>query len=212
MRVALLHYVSLSFAFVPGALAGVGADSPAAPATRIVEKVVKTSPEQELTIQLNTGGTLRIRGVDGDAVRLRARLPRKSWRNFVVTLEASAGGVLLHSSAVDGSVPGGGADFELLVPHRYSVSLQSAGGRVDIASLEGTISGRIWGGMITIIHAQGHAEISTTGGAVRVSDSNLSGSITTGGGSVKLVRVTGGLHAAFDPLAHRSPIKPDPQH
>jgi len=119
----------------------------------IVEKVVKTSPEQELTIQLNTGGTLRIRGVDGDAVRLRARLPRKSWRNFVVTLEASAGGVLLHSSAVDGSVPAAGLILSSWCP---TATVCPSNRPVD-ASISPASKGRsaaYLGGMITIIHAQ----------------------------------------------------------
>jgi hypothetical protein len=200
VRVTLAQPVLVSFAFVVGTAVHIAAL--AAPASRTVEKLVKTSPGQELTIRLDSGGSLRVRGDNVDAVRLRARLPRSSWRNFVVILAATTGGVRLDSAMTDSSSSDKRADFELRVPRRYNISLDSAGGRVDIIDIEGTLRGTISGGMITIIHAHGRAELATTAGAVRVFDSNLSGFITTGGGSIELKRVTGGLNAALDRSVH----------
>ena len=195
VRVTLGQAVLVSFAFVVGTTVSIIA--PAAAASRTIEKLVRTSPGQELTIRLDSGGSLRVQGVDSDAVRLRARLPRRSWGNVVVTFEATTAGVRLDSAMADGSSPRNGADLELSVPRRYNLSLDSAGGRVDIIDIEGTLQGKISGGMITIRRANGRAELATTGGALRVFDSHLSGFITTGGGSIELKRVTGGLKAAW---------------
>jgi hypothetical protein len=160
------------------------------------EQVVKTSPGGELTLDLESGGSVNLHGWAQNTVRVRAHLAGRDWRDTQVTAEATPRGVRVHSWLnVEHASSSTSHTFDIWVPRRYDLTLSSAGGRLTIADVEGTFRGALGGGMITIERARGRAELSTGGGAIHVADSDLAGSVTTGGGSVSLRRVTGGLRA-----------------
>lgn|SRR5262245_15284444 len=176
--------------------------------SRVAEYVLNAVPAERLTIDLETGGALRVRGSEENAVRVRVQLSARGRENISVTLESVPGGARLHSSASgDPTEFLASHVFEVFVPRHYDISLNSAGGRLTITDVSGEFRGDIAGGMIVLERVRGWVEISTTGGAIHVTDSALDGSIKTGGGGVKLRRVTGGVRAWAEPR----PLQPDPQ-
>jgi hypothetical protein len=165
--------------------------------SRTWEQVVQTTAGAELTLNLESGGTVRLRGWDRNAVSIHAHLGGRDWRDTKVTAEASPRGVLVRSSAISAQDKSSTAHFfDIWVPRRYDLSIHSAGGRLTIEDVDGKFHGEIGGGMITIKKVRGDAELSTGGGAIHITDSNLSGFVTTGGGSVTLRRVTGGVQTS----------------
>jgi hypothetical protein len=164
--------------------------------SRKFEREVKTSPGQELVLDIQSGGAVNVHGWDQDAVRVRVQLDGDPWHDAQVSVDSTPTGVRLLSSTGN-HAPSTPANhrFDISVPHRYGISLSSAGGELTIDNVEGTFHGSTPGGRISIEHARGHAELSTGGGEVHVADSELTGSVTTADGRVNLSHVSGGLHA-----------------
>jgi hypothetical protein len=162
---------------------------------RKFERVVKTSPGEELVLDLQSGGAVNVHGWDQDTVRVRVQLDGDHWRDAQVSIDATPTGVHLQSSAAShGASTPANNRFDILVPHRYGLSLSSTGGELTIADVEGTFHGSTRGGRISIDRARGHAELSTGGGEVHVAESDLTGSVTTADGAVNVWHVSGGLH------------------
>ncbi|HEV8356291.1 MAG TPA: M56 family metallopeptidase, partial [Gemmatimonadales bacterium] len=166
----------------------------APPADSVFERSVEASPGGELELDLESGGSVDIRAWDQPRVTVRAYLSGPDWRDTRVSLEKSGRGILLHNwQEVERRPSSTSHAFEIHVPRRFDIRLNSAGGGVAIAGLTGRFSGETGGGEISIEGASGQATISTGGGTIRVSDSDLHGSVSTGGGMVTLSRVRGGL-------------------
>jgi beta-lactamase regulating signal transducer with metallopeptidase domain len=161
------------------------------------ERSVDASPGEVLVLDLESGGTVVIRAGDAPQVRVRGRLGGKSWPQTRVSLERTAEGVRLHSWQEARSENSSTSHrFEILVPRRFDVRIQSAGGELTIVGVEGNFDGETGGGGLIIERAKGRAELSTGGGDILVSDSDLRGRVSTGGGTVRLSGVRGGLRAS----------------
>ena len=161
------------------------------------EKTVNAKSGEILTLDLETGGNVTVRGWDEEQVRVRGRLGGEDWRDTRVSLERWAGGVRLHSEF------GGTSDrrstrhsFEIWVPRRMSLDLKSSGGSLALNDVTGEFRGHTGGGSVVIEGANGSARLSTGGGNVRVINSALDGTVSTGGGEVIVANVTGGLRAS----------------
>src|SRR5262249_51632855 len=119
------------------------------------------------------------------------------WRETQVDVEREDGGVRVssrqrryeHSSSTS-------HDFEIDVPRRFDLDLQSTGGAVRIIGVEGSLRGRTGGGEIVLERVRGDVRLATGGGDIRVTDTDAQGSVSTGGGMVRLSRVRGGLHGS----------------
>jgi beta-lactamase regulating signal transducer with metallopeptidase domain len=160
----------------------------------VFEQSIPATSGGRLTLDLPTGGELEIAGGDGERVTLHGTLAGASWRGTRVTFERWPDGVrLVTKFEGDGPVQSFAHRFVLRVPRRYDVRVFSAGGRVTIHDLEGSISGNTGGGGIRVERASGDLSFTTGGGDVFVFDSHLTGRVSTGGGEVLIDRVTGGL-------------------
>jgi beta-lactamase regulating signal transducer with metallopeptidase domain len=162
----------------------------------LFEKTISATSGEVLTLDLRTGGNVTVRGWDQEQVRVRGVLSGDDWRGTRVRLERSAGGVRL-ASEFDGSSNRRSTNhsFEIWVPRRMSLDLQSSGGSLALNDVTGEFRGQTGGGSVVIEGASGSARLSTGGGNVRVTNSALEGSVSTGGGEVIIANVTGGLRA-----------------
>lgn len=163
------------------------------------ERGIDALPGRLMLIDLGSGGTLTVRGWNRDSVRLRAKLAGRDWRDTKVHLDRIPSGTRLRSNL------GGSPDeestsheFELWVPARTDIELQSGGGNLDIAGVTGRITGHTQGGSIELDNVNGFADLSTQGGPIQITDSRLSGLVTTRGGAIVVKRVTGGVRATVD--------------
>jgi len=158
---------------------------------------IEAAPGGNLVLDLESGGTLDIRGWDEPRVQVRGKLGGADWRETRVSLERGEGGVVLRTRQDSERRSSSTSHaFEINVPHRFNVRLKSAGGRVTIVDVDGEFFGESGGGGLTLERVHGRADLSTGGGDVRVSDSELAGEVSTGGGEVDFVRVKGPLKAS----------------
>lgn len=162
-----------------------------------VDDTLPAKPGGRLVLDLDTGGSVEIRGWDRNEVHVHARLAGADWRTTQLGIGPESFGVGVHAVPTGhGHIQSTSHSFEIQVPKRYDVRLSSAGGSISIADVEGTFEGNTGGGEIQLEHASGRAKLVTGGGDIEVSDCDLDGAVSTGGGTVKLSRVKGGLRGS----------------
>ena len=157
---------------------------------------VEAQPGDTLVLDLETGGTVTIRGWSQNRVQVDGVLDGEDWEQTRTEIARKGRRVVFRS------VPDENANterfstshrFDFRVPKRFNVKLRSAGGKVTITDLEGTMTGYSGGGGFVLERLKGRARLNTGGGPVIVTDVDMSGSVTTGGGPVRLSRIRGGL-------------------
>lgn len=147
-----------------------------------------------LALNLETGGNIVITGWDRPQIVVRASLGGRDWRDTRVQLEPTSGGARLESDwAGRSNNRSTRHNFEINVPRKYNVRIESSGGSVSITGVDGSFTGTTGGGEIDIRQASGDVDIRTGGGEIHVADSRLNGNVRTGGGTVRIENVTGDL-------------------
>lgn len=160
------------------------------------EKAVSAAPGHKLRVRLETGGTIALSGWDRDEVAVKARLDGPDARDAGVELSETQDGALL-AARYGGSKQSYATSlsFDVKVPRRFDVLIESSGGAVTLTGLEGDFGGHTNGGRLTLSETKGHVDLSTGGGDVTLARSELSGRVSTGGGNVILEGVRGEVQA-----------------
>ena len=109
----------------------------------------------------------------GTGVEVTGKMPKSFWR-------------LLQGSNFD-------ATFTITVPRNYNVRLQTAGGNVSVAHVNGTIEGETSGGDVALKQSEGTAHLGTSGGDIHVE--SVKGDLVgeTSGGNIRVKTVTGSV-------------------
>jgi len=161
-----------------------------------LERRIPARPGGTLTLDLRTGGEVRVQGWDRDEVWVKADLRGRDRARTRVEIAATRAGAEVRSwQQGEPSRYSTSHAFEVRVPRRYDVRISSGGGGIRIADVEGTFTGETRGGELSLERVRGRADLHTLGGGVTVLDSRLDGRVWTGGGEVRLHRVSGGLRA-----------------
>ncbi len=164
---------------------------------RIVERTVQAVPGGRLTINLETGGTLKVVGWDRSTVSLRAVLRGRDWSDTRVDLSSTGKDAQLKSLQVgNNSSYSTSHRFELRVPSSYDVSVRSNGGSIEIRDVRGSFVGSTNGGPLHLTSVEGEARLSTNGGEITVTDARLDGYVKTNGGEVRFHNVRGNLRGS----------------
>src|SRR5262249_16341368 len=152
-------------------------------------KRVDAEPGGTLELDLETGGTVEVRGWDESSVVVRAKLAGRDWSSTRVAIEPSADGVRVHSFP-DGAGHSYATshEFSIQVPQGYELRLRSAGGGVSIVGVQGTFRGLTGGGGVELHEDRGRVFLTTGGGEIDVTDCELDGRVSTGGGGVNIER------------------------
>jgi beta-lactamase regulating signal transducer with metallopeptidase domain len=162
------------------------------PEGQSVSRSVDANGATTLNIVLRSGGVLMIHGTDDKIVRVKGRTKSEKGTLDQMTLTAGRGQVELRTVAAprgDNAV----YQYEVLVPRKFNIVLESSGGEVSVMDLEGTVRGNTAEGEISIERVNGRAELSTGRGEIRVTASRLEGTVATDVGNVRFNRVEGGL-------------------
>jgi DUF4097 and DUF4098 domain-containing protein YvlB len=163
----------------------------------VVERTVEAQPGETLDLALDTGGEVTIDGWDRSEVRVRARLAGTNWRETRVEIDRSGNGVRVLSEPTRSQRHYSTShEFEIMVPERFDVRLESAGGGITITGVEGHFRGNTGGGDMRLERTRGEARLTTGGGDIEVTDSDLEGRVGTGGGRVRFSRVQGGIRGS----------------
>jgi beta-lactamase regulating signal transducer with metallopeptidase domain len=157
----------------------------------------RRAPGETLELDLETGGSVTIQGWDQSRVELRGHLKSNDLPGMHAEMTRTSGGIRLRSWYTGSSRSQSSSHrFELSVPRRFDVRLDSAGGDLSIEGVEGSFEGTTGGGDLVLQDLRGSARLSTGGGTIRVADAHLEGAVSTGGGKVTLSHVSGGLRGS----------------
>jgi beta-lactamase regulating signal transducer with metallopeptidase domain/DUF4097 and DUF4098 domain-containing protein YvlB len=165
-------------------------------ADTVIDRTIAAASGESITIELRpSGGGVTVHAWDRPEVRMHAELSGTYARQTRVTLERSGRGIALvatHESQRYGNSTSSNS-YELWVPRKFDVSIESTGGEIIIQGVEGRFSGRTGGGEITLQNVKGEASLTTGGGEVHVMNSSLDGYVSTGGGEATVTSTTGNV-------------------
>ena len=85
--------------------------------------------------------------------------------------------------------------FQITVPRRFDLDLKTAGGKIDIADIDGEVVARTAGGSLEIGEVAGSVHGRTAGGSISIADATGAVDVGTSGGTIRLGRVGGPVHA-----------------
>src|SRR5215213_7927485 len=151
--------------------------------------VVATTPT--LAIDLETGGAIRIVGGTSKVVRVHVTEVERTCTDCAVAVTHSGTGVQVRTRR--GALNGGRANvqLEIEVPVQCNIELSSAGGRVEIEGIDGTLSGTTQSGELSLLRISGAVELLTGRGDVTLRESYVRGSLRTLEGRVLFEDVGG---------------------
>ena len=162
---------------------------PAALPRVLLDTAVAAPVAKHLTLDLRSGGSVRIIGGPDKVVRIRVTDAGRECGACGVQLEQGADGIQVKSA----NLPHGWSklEFEIEVPEQFDVDLNSAGGEVKIEGVAGTIKGSTDAGALDLRRLSGNVDLETKRGDVTLRESYVSGRVHTVGGKVMLEDVTG---------------------
>jgi hypothetical protein len=162
-----------------------------------VEKEFKTTPGKKLEMDLKTGGSIHVTGWDRDVVSIKASGLEDSSPRPDLNFEERASGVAI-TSRFGGSRHNNSHSnlrFEIQVPKKYDLHLESMGGDFSIQNVEGTMGGKTMGGGLDLQSLKGDLDLLTMGGAIILKNSDVNGCVKTMGGKVLVDHVSGNVKA-----------------
>jgi len=147
-----------------------------------------------LILDLKAGGTVSITGHGGAGIEVSYSVSGPSADDCKVEFVSreSADELKIITDYTDrGRSHSSSIRFEVRVPDRFNVELDSMGGGLSIDGVEGEFSGKTMGGELILHDVRGEARLTTMGGQIRLTDAELDGSLKTMGGEVLFENVTG---------------------
>jgi DUF4097 and DUF4098 domain-containing protein YvlB len=187
------------------AIAGIGG-------AETIKKDFDIGMGQKLELDLETGGGIYISGWDKEKVAVTVHVFGVDKDDYDLDFDARSSVIRIRSDyrrrwgRHDGDF-----EFDIKVPERFDIEVESSGGTVHIADVEGEISGgtaggsldftnvngnidfRTMGGEIRASEIKGHLRLETMGGGITVTDSEADGKISTMGGNILIEHVKGNL-------------------
>jgi DUF4097 and DUF4098 domain-containing protein YvlB len=155
------------------------------------DTTVAITAAHSLSLDLKTGGTVKITGGSDKVVRVRVTEDGRECADCRVELEQTSQGIQVRSrrSALDGRPAK--LQFEIEVPAHFDLDVASAGGELQIEGVDGEIKGRTQSGALTLRRLSGAVDLQTMRGDITLRESYVSGRVHTLGGRVLLEDVTG---------------------
>lgn len=160
----------------------------------VIDKEFDVSPGQTLEVDLDTGGSVTVRGGAGSKVVVRARLTGRDSSDIDLRVERMKDGVKIESEYKSAwRNHSGGVDLDITVPSRFDLDVETMGGTIEVDGVEGYLEGSTMGGQLDLKNLKGTVEMSTMGGHVKLVSSTVDGEVSTMGGRVELSDVVGNV-------------------
>jgi DUF4097 and DUF4098 domain-containing protein YvlB len=158
-----------------------------------VEERFETSPGDLLEVDLETGGSLEIRGWDQNVVLVQATSQDGDGDGQEISIVKTSGGVLVEAESTRkwGRGDSHGYDVTINVPRVYDLEIETMGGDIEVYDVEGDLEGETMGGDLRLSGLKGKLEFETMGGDIELRDSDVDGEIETMGGEVIVENVIG---------------------
>ena len=125
-----------------------------------LDREFKMGAGKRIEFDLRTGGKLTINGTESDVVRVKVKQRATGDdRDANIEFDEVASGLRISSSMPKYSRGySTSLRFELSVPHKTNLEIESAGGAISIDGVEGDISGRTMGGELVLTNLQGQID------------------------------------------------------
>ena len=145
-------------------------------------------------ISLKTGGEIQVTGWENDSIDVVATLEGDDCAEGRVGFAKKEGGLVitLESPRRRGNWDCD-ADFELQVPKRQSLKMNTMGGDIKVENIEGEVRGQTMGGSLDLTALTGYVGLTTMGGDITLTRSEVDGSVKTMGGAVLLEDIVGAV-------------------
>ncbi|MCI0413297.1 DUF4097 domain-containing protein [bacterium] len=159
-----------------------------------VHQEFQVDPGKKLNLDLKTGGKIRIEGWDKAVVSVNGFVKGRDRDNTEVQIEQTPGGIDVRTRFRGGyDHYDASGEFDIRVPYRFDVEIESMGGGVTIHNVEGEFEGSTMGGALNLSGLKGRISLSTMGGGISLTQSHLDGEVSTMGGQVLIEAVTGNV-------------------
>jgi len=167
---------------------------------------------KKLVMDLETGGGVYISGWDKEKVAVKVHVSGVDEDDYDLDFDTRSSGIKIRADyRKRWGRHGGDFEFDVKVPEKFDIEIESSGGGIHIADVEGDISGntagggldftnvrgdidfKTMGGEIRVSGVKGHLSLKTMGGGITVTDSEANGKVSTMGGSILIEDVKGNL-------------------
>lgn len=124
--------------------------------------------------------------------------------NFDISMDQQGNNVIIESHYKRGSGgfftlffkhPDLKLTIEAVIPAKYNADLQTSGGHISVADLNGSVICNTSGGKITLENINGPVTAKTSGGSISLAGSTGDAKLNTSGGSIKIGHVKGKIEA-----------------
>lgn len=144
-----------------------------------------------LVLDLQAGGSVEITG-GGAGITVSYSISGRSADNCRVKFKESGDRLTISTDYVERQRSNSSSiRFDIQVPSRFNVELDSMGGSLSIDGVDGEFKGKTMGGPLTLHDVRGEASLTTMGGEISLTDSELDGKLKTMGGEVLFENVIG---------------------
>ncbi|MFI5252268.1 MAG: DUF4097 family beta strand repeat-containing protein [Bacteroidota bacterium] len=164
-----------------------------------IEKKFNVQPDGDLRIDADEG-EVRITGTDSNEVSVHVlmRGDRDRVDQYHVNITQDGNTVRIEGRAdrrhfrfwEDGSLD---VKFEISVPKKFNLDLQTAGGNLVLRTVEGTINGTTSGGDLDVMDIKGRVKLETSGGDVLIKNAEGDLNFVTSGGNIDGSDIAGDL-------------------
>ncbi|MEI6107390.1 MAG: DUF4097 family beta strand repeat-containing protein [Opitutae bacterium] len=173
--------------------------------TRTVEKTFTVQPGGTLTVGTQ-GGDIKVLTGPGNEVKVTAteRINASSeakvdelLKELSLTMEQQGDNVTALAKFAQsggwhvGNWPPVNVSFTVVVPARYSVDLNTSGGDISIASINGRAKLRTSGGNLKLERVEGDVDGGTSGGDISLHEGTARVKLSTSGGDIHVERAGG---------------------
>lgn len=144
----------------------------------------------KLVLDLVAGADVKVQGTGGSSIVVASSA--SCTPPCDIDFDETRGGLKITTRFVEsGGRQTSNILFDIQVPARFDIEIESSGGGLSIDGVEGTFAGQTSGGALTLNDVQGQARLKTMGGRIKLTNSELDGSLETMGGEILFENVVG---------------------
>ena len=186
MLLALSHFALLAQLAVNSTV-----PEPSAPSVVPFDTTISVARLAGVALSLEAGGRVRIVGGDTKAVRVQVTDKGKRCADCIVAVSQMGNAISVRTGRSRTPRELANLEIQVDVPTQTNILLTSAGGPVEIAGVDGFVSGTTESGSLQLDHLSGAVKLETRRGDVTLRQSYVRGTVHTNDGRVLMEDVSG---------------------
>jgi len=165
-----------------------------------IERTFRIGPGGKLTLQSDFG-SVKVEGQERNTVQVKVDSDRDIEEILDLTFSREGEELIIKGEKIRISLfkffkfKSKKVQFTIAVPRNFNLNLKTAGGRIDLNSIEGEVSGSTSGGGIAAEKITGPLDVRTSGGRINLNEINGPVGAKTSGGSIGLQDINGLVEA-----------------